>query len=204
MLLCLEDTVLLERDRAFLGEDGSFSWLPMARGHRGVHTEGSELSCHGPGGGTHCGEEKPGQGPLREGTSTLPAWRPPYPQPSMPTDSPTAQPCCPHPRAEEGSLPRRGSAVRCPRASVSPGGAGAPPGAGSCARCRPALPRLTSPARRVQSPVRTPRLPLLAHPPGSPADTGQQQPRPRPKAESIGTVRGSPRRPAAATPTPLR
>lgn len=129
---------------------------------------------------------------------------PPYPQPSMPTDSPTAQPCCPHPKAEEGSLPRRGSAVRCPRASVSPGGAGAPPGAGSCARCRPALPRLTSPARRVQSPVRTPRLPLLAHPPGSPADTGQQQPRPRPKAESIGTVRGSPRRPAAATPTPLR
>lgn len=71
--------MLLERDRAFLGEDGSFSWLPMARGHRGVHTEGSELSCHGPGGGTHCGEEKPGQGPLREGTSTLPAWRPPLP-----------------------------------------------------------------------------------------------------------------------------
>lgn len=88
-----------------MGEDGSFSWLPMARGHRGVHTEGSELSCHGPGGGTHCGEENPGQGPLREGTSTLPAWRPPYPQPSMPTDSPTAQPCCPHPKAEEGSLP---------------------------------------------------------------------------------------------------
>lgn len=71
--------MLLERDRAFLGEDGSFSWLPMARGHRGVHTEGSELSCHGPGGGTHCGEENPGQGPLREGTSTLPAWRPPLP-----------------------------------------------------------------------------------------------------------------------------
>lgn len=88
-----------------MGEDGSFSWLPMARGHRGVHTEGSELSCHGPGGGTHCGEENPGQGPLCEGTCTLPAWRPPYPQPSMPTDSPTAQPCCPHPRAGEGSLP---------------------------------------------------------------------------------------------------
>lgn len=141
---------------------------------------------------------------------------PPYPPGDPPTRSPPCpqtaprhSPAVPIQRQRRGpshshGCPRPGSAVRCPRASVSPGGAGAPPGAGSCARCRPALPRLTSPARRVQSPVRTPRLPLLAHPPGSPADTGQQQPRPRPKAESIGTVRGSPRRPAAATPTPLR
>lgn len=40
MLLCLEDTVLLERDRAFLGEDGSFSWLPMV---------GEQMGMQGPG-----------------------------------------------------------------------------------------------------------------------------------------------------------
>lgn len=64
-LLCLEDTVLLERDRALFGEDGSFSWLPMAgerEGLRGaakppvpsvLRSWGSKLSCHS---GSRCGE----------------------------------------------------------------------------------------------------------------------------------------------------
>lgn len=219
MLLCLEDTVLLERDRAFLGEDGSFSWLPMASGHRRVQAEGSELSCHSPGGGTHCGEGEPGQGPLcgspRLGTPLPAALLPPTKgNGAVPGwGQSRTVPCTPTTRTS----PLRG----CPRPgrAVSPClsfPTEVPPGAGSRARCRPALPRLTSPVRRVQSPVRIPRparwVPLLAPPPhllaqrcpGSPSDNGQRQPRPRPTAEGMRTVRGSPRRPAAATPTPLR
>lgn len=229
MLLCLEDTVLLERDRAFLGEDGSFSWLPMASGHRRVHTRGSELSCHSPGAGTHCGEGEPGQGPLCGGPrlgTPLPAALHAHKH----TNIPTAQPCCPPPRATEGSrgggeaepsparpppAPPRSvgahvRAERCPRASVSPGGA---EGSSRSRKLCPVPPRPAPPYRaRTEGPESGPhptaarRVPLLSPPSphGSPSDTGQQQPRPRPRAEGMRTVRGSPRRPAAAAPMSLR